>query len=282
MTEKAEVAFWETIKDSDDPADYQAYIETYPHGTIAALARSRAEKKIRPIIKSVQVRADEDWRDSGVRVRRGKRYHLRATGTWSMGLLCGKTDASGSGVGAFCDRDPWKIGASHSTLIGRIGEDGVAFPVRNELELVAKRDGVLYLNSYGQKTWANSDAITVQITELNPQRPTSAGREVAALTPGIDSFDGDWFLEIMGQRVRTKIVDREFTAHFAASGWRGEISGKIDAAGKLTASGIARKSLRNTIEETLKYSAEYSGTSFQATSASSDRKFKIRMTRGSP
>jgi hypothetical protein len=99
--------------------------------------------------------------------------------------------------------------------------------------------------------------------------------------PETDSFDGEWFLEILGQRVRTKVVGKKFVAQFTASGWRGEISGRIDAAGKLTARGIARKSLGN-VEETLKYSAEYSGTSFQATSTSSNRKFKIRMTRVSP
>jgi hypothetical protein len=36
-----ELAFWESIKDSRDPADFQAYLEQYPGGTFAALARNR-------------------------------------------------------------------------------------------------------------------------------------------------------------------------------------------------------------------------------------------------
>lgn len=38
-----EMAFWAAIKDSKDPADYKAYVETYPNGTFAHLARVRAK-----------------------------------------------------------------------------------------------------------------------------------------------------------------------------------------------------------------------------------------------
>nr|WP_246338107.1 caspase family protein [Azospirillum oleiclasticum] len=37
-----ELAFWNSIKDSTNPADYKAYLETYPGGRFAALARVRA------------------------------------------------------------------------------------------------------------------------------------------------------------------------------------------------------------------------------------------------
>ena len=36
-----ELAFWESVKDSHDPADFQAYLEQYPGGTFATLARNR-------------------------------------------------------------------------------------------------------------------------------------------------------------------------------------------------------------------------------------------------
>ena len=36
-----ELAFWETIKDSTDPADFQAYLDQFPNGAFAALARIR-------------------------------------------------------------------------------------------------------------------------------------------------------------------------------------------------------------------------------------------------
>lgn len=37
----AEVAFWETVKNADDPRELEAYLETFPNGIFAALARIR-------------------------------------------------------------------------------------------------------------------------------------------------------------------------------------------------------------------------------------------------
>jgi adenylate cyclase len=37
-----ELAFWESIKESEKAGDFQAYLERYPEGTFAVLARSRA------------------------------------------------------------------------------------------------------------------------------------------------------------------------------------------------------------------------------------------------
>ena len=36
-----ELAFWDTVKDSDNPAMYAAYLERYPEGAFAALAKVR-------------------------------------------------------------------------------------------------------------------------------------------------------------------------------------------------------------------------------------------------
>ncbi len=41
---KAELLFWETIKDSQDAESYQAYLEQYPTGSFAVLARVRLKK----------------------------------------------------------------------------------------------------------------------------------------------------------------------------------------------------------------------------------------------
>lgn len=38
---RAEIVFWETIRASSDPADYRAYLEQYPKGKFASLARNR-------------------------------------------------------------------------------------------------------------------------------------------------------------------------------------------------------------------------------------------------
>ena len=36
-----ELAFWDTVKDTDNPAMYEAYLEQYPAGAFAALAKVR-------------------------------------------------------------------------------------------------------------------------------------------------------------------------------------------------------------------------------------------------
>ncbi len=41
---KVEMVFWDSIKDSTDAGDYQAYLETYPQGRFAALARARVKR----------------------------------------------------------------------------------------------------------------------------------------------------------------------------------------------------------------------------------------------
>jgi hypothetical protein len=40
-----ELAYWQSIKDSQDPADFKSYLQQYPHGTFAALARARLAKQ---------------------------------------------------------------------------------------------------------------------------------------------------------------------------------------------------------------------------------------------
>lgn len=38
-----EVVFWQSVKDSVEPSDYEAYLRQYPQGSFAALARARVE-----------------------------------------------------------------------------------------------------------------------------------------------------------------------------------------------------------------------------------------------
>jgi len=41
---EAELAFWDSIKSSQNAADYEAYLQTFPEGIFAPLARARAER----------------------------------------------------------------------------------------------------------------------------------------------------------------------------------------------------------------------------------------------
>jgi class 3 adenylate cyclase len=44
-----ELTFWETVKDSDNPAMYAAYLEKYPEGSFSALAKVRIEELDTPV-----------------------------------------------------------------------------------------------------------------------------------------------------------------------------------------------------------------------------------------
>ncbi len=47
-----ELEFWESIKDSKDPADFQAYLKQYPQGDFAAIAANRAHLQ-KPVVHAV-------------------------------------------------------------------------------------------------------------------------------------------------------------------------------------------------------------------------------------
>ncbi len=55
-----ETAFWQTIQNSDRPADFEAYLTQFPDGTFAALARIRLAALNRPTTPSAGVTARDD------------------------------------------------------------------------------------------------------------------------------------------------------------------------------------------------------------------------------
>ena len=44
-----DVVLWESIKDSRSAADYEAYLQAFPNGQFATVARARADKYRRPL-----------------------------------------------------------------------------------------------------------------------------------------------------------------------------------------------------------------------------------------
>ena len=53
-----ELAFWNSIKNSQNPQDYQAYLQQYPQGRFVALAKSRAQVPV--ATRQSQVRGEEN------------------------------------------------------------------------------------------------------------------------------------------------------------------------------------------------------------------------------
>src|SRR6201999_3010411 len=43
-TEQYEITFWNSIKDSNYPGDYEAYLKAYPNGRFATLAHARIDR----------------------------------------------------------------------------------------------------------------------------------------------------------------------------------------------------------------------------------------------
>lgn len=63
---RAETLFWQSIRNSTNRADYQAYLDQYPDGTFAAIARDRAQSGYQPQVAALASPAsahpyDGDW-----------------------------------------------------------------------------------------------------------------------------------------------------------------------------------------------------------------------------
>ena len=51
-TTPAEISFWESVRDSKNPAELQAYLDQFPNGTFAALARTRLAALQKPAARA--------------------------------------------------------------------------------------------------------------------------------------------------------------------------------------------------------------------------------------
>lgn len=92
----------------------------------------------------------DNWLNSGVEVAAGREYQLTAKGKWTTYPTCAYTGPDGIGLyNLLCFKTPLYPmvvdGYSHTTLIGKIGEDGTPFAIGESLVLKAPQAGVLYL-----------------------------------------------------------------------------------------------------------------------------------------
>jgi hypothetical protein len=115
------------------------------------------------------------WKQSGVNVVKGVKYHVVARGRWTAhASFCGWTDASGEGIkiSVFCHDHLSRpvSGYSYSTLIAKIGEDGVPFPVGRERAFVANKSGPLLYRMNDNDAWFgdNTGYVTV-VTRLHKE-----------------------------------------------------------------------------------------------------------------
>lgn len=67
-SEVVELAFWESVRESDDPVEYQAYLDRFPAGSFVmlAVARLASPKPIEPVDQSVELEFWNSIKDSGL------------------------------------------------------------------------------------------------------------------------------------------------------------------------------------------------------------------------
>ena len=161
-----ELSFWESIKNSTDPADFQAYLDKYgeggrfsplahnrltqinlrskPAGTDPALAPEGNASKWVPIkIRVVGDNTTNGWTSTGYVVRKGQRLRITATGRVMLGQGRSATPAGISSL-----PDPSKLMPSEPTgaIIAVIGDDNNDFIfIGSRREFVANRSGYLFL-----------------------------------------------------------------------------------------------------------------------------------------
>jgi caspase domain-containing protein len=125
----------------------------------------------------------EEWRNSGIQIRKGSLYTIKANGKWRTFGTCNFTGPDGIGLyKAWCDNTPLfpalLNGYSHSTLIGRIGEVGEMFAIGSDFEFEAKADGTLYLriNDAINTNHDNEGYVDVDVVAMGQEHQSSASQ----------------------------------------------------------------------------------------------------------
>ncbi|MDE2227777.1 MAG: hypothetical protein KGL11_01890 [Alphaproteobacteria bacterium] len=116
---------------------------------------------------SVEIFANKDWQGTGVIVEPGFTYKVTAAGRWTIGQLCGMSDADAVGLNPLCKNDPEHLGVPASTLIGRIGQDGKPFGVGSNTLLKPSAKGELFLTIYTRKLAFASGSLKVDIAIMD-------------------------------------------------------------------------------------------------------------------
>ncbi|NCF27882.1 MAG: SH3 domain-containing protein, partial [Gammaproteobacteria bacterium] len=108
--ERFELIFWDSIKDSDNAADYDAYLEAYPQGRFAPLAKSRARSLREQQAKQQRATSGPNIEDMDAEFKVLKNARLREqpdAASKNLGTL--KADARVIVTGKVSDSDWYRI-----------------------------------------------------------------------------------------------------------------------------------------------------------------------------
>jgi serine/threonine protein kinase len=114
-----------------------------------AMAQDLLQLSSKKVNAKVSAKIDK-WQNVGVKIKRGHTYKISANGQWSLGPLCAPTGPTGEDLYTIAC---WDLGFqtvanySHAALIGKIGQDSLAFYIGTKFTFTADKDGTLYLAS---------------------------------------------------------------------------------------------------------------------------------------
>jgi Caspase domain len=247
-----ELSFWDSIKNSNDPEDFKAYLARYPNGQFADLARRRSQGRQDKISDPTNagngstfftIRADaradnltNGWTNSGLRVRIGQRVRISAAGRVSLGKLVY------SGPEGVTINDPNKLlrNAPTGALIAVIGDDNDDFIfIGSRREFVAQRNGVLFLGvnegNLSDNTGTYEVVIEAEVSsnsetsqdKISDQGSTGNGSTFFSIRANVraDNVDNGWtntgLVVRIGQRVRISAAGRVSLGKLGYSGPEG-------------------------------------------------------------
>ena len=190
----AEMSFWEYIKNSSDPSDFRAYLEKFPNGTFAELARRRSQSGANTraqtsdpttlvsqdqrgrmgegtavLEKTIVVPATSSGEDTGIDLRKGDRVTVSASGNVTAGKRAGVVSPDG--------RDGDRLGALSGYIRKLDGTLSRPFVIGSHLSFTCPNEGRLILAIADLNRSDNSGAFHVRI--LYPD--TSVGESRATL-----------------------------------------------------------------------------------------------------
>lgn len=170
--------------------------------TVQAIDIAQEDKK--EVNTRVLAVADE-WRNSGVIVKKGLKYKIAAIGNWTAGAICGLTEPDGLGISALCSgaTATYTGRGSASLLLGKIGTEGSPFFVGKGLDLIAGNEGVLYFRINDTPMWMsdNSGYVDVLTSLVTPAAEHPAVYKQEVLLPPkekLPSLRSDTFAVIIG------------------------------------------------------------------------------------
>jgi len=139
----AEVAFWNAIQSSSDPAEFKAYAARYPQGEFIEIARLRLDALERARLASQQVavvapRPEPPAANARLRGLDGKYQALIAGASWTTGDVAAVIEIKGSVITGSATRGDQP---RPCRVTGRISDDGtLATPMRLECDAIADRE----------------------------------------------------------------------------------------------------------------------------------------------